>query len=266
MKKWGYLCVVSGLVLAVTAVPAVNAQRMFGGGFGHGGGFGEFHGQVITGAPFSATRTVTHVETLTDGTTITHQETIKEARDSQGRIFTQALPSPAATEPRNSLVVHVFDPVGHTAITYLPDSKQATVVHLPDSNQFRGPRGPEGAEAGMQFRGHGNLPAPTVESLGSKTVNGILADGTRTTRVIPAGAQGNDKPITITRESWVSADLKVEVMRVETDPRKGTTTIELTGISRDEPPAALFQVPAGYEVNERTAAQPNDRAPLESEP
>jgi hypothetical protein len=270
MSKCGVLFAAAGLALAVSATPALNAQRGFGEGFGHGEGFGGFHGQVTTGAPFSATRTITHTQTLTDGTVITHTETIKEARDSQGRIFTQTLPS--ATDgglvgegPHGRTMVRIFDPVSHTAITYLPESKQANVLHLPEPGQFRGPRGPEGDEAGPRFREHGNLPAPTVESLGSKTINGITADGTRTTRVIPAGAQGNDKPITITHESWISSDLKIEVMRVDTDPRNGTTTMELTGISRDEPAAALFQAPAGYTVNERTVGGPNGRG-FEPEP
>jgi hypothetical protein len=271
MNKCGVLFAVAGLALVVAAAPALNAQRGFGEGFGRGEGLGEFHGQVTTGAPFSATRTITHTQTLTDGTTITHTETIKEARDSQGRTFTERLPlAPTGGEgPLSRSFVHVFDPVSHTSTMWSTDSKQATVVHLPESSQFpgqfHGPRGPEGAVAGAGFRGHGNFPAQTVESLGPKTINGLTAEGTRTTRVIPAGAQGNDKPLTITHESWVSSDLKVEVMRVDTDPRNGATTMELTGISRDEPAAALFQAPAGFTVNERTPGGPNAR-PFEPEP
>lgn len=271
MSKCGFLFAVAGLALAVSAAPALNAQRGFGGGFGRGGGFGEFHGQVTTGAPFSATRTITHTQTLTDGTTITHTETIKEARDSEGRTYTERLPqSQAGGEgPLGRSFVRVFDPLSHTSTTWSTTSKQATVLHLPDPSQFQGqfhgPRGPEGAEAGGPMRGHGNLPAPTVENLGSKTINGVVAEGTRTTRVIPAGAQGNDKPLTVTHESWVSSDLKAEVMRVDTDPRNGTTTMQLTGISRDEPSAALFHAPAGFAVNERTVGGPNGRG-FEPEP
>ncbi|MGD0913289.1 MAG: hypothetical protein ABR928_15465 [Terracidiphilus sp.] len=269
MSKSGILCAVAGLALAVT--PVLNAQRGFGpgfgGGFGRGEGFGGFHGQVTTGAPFSATRTITRTHTLTDGTTISHTETIKEARDSQGRVFTETLPSPTGQGPHNRSFVHVFDPVNRTAISYSLDSKQANVLHLPDPSQsqgqsqgrFHGPGAADADEAGARFPGGRNLPAPTVESLGSKTINGVVADGTRTTRVIPAGAQGNDKPITITHESWTSTDLKIVVMRVDSDPRSGTTTMQLTGISREEPAAALFQAPAGFTVNERTAGGPNGR-------
>jgi hypothetical protein len=267
MSKCGVLFAVAGLALALTATSALNAQRGFGEGFGHGDGFGGFHGQVTTGAPFSATRTITHNQTLTDGTIITHTETIKEARDSQGRVYTERLPQPptGGEGPLSRSMVRIFDPVGHTAITYSPESKQANVLHLPSAGQFRGARGPDANEGVERFHGNRNLPAPTVESLGSKTINGVTTEGTRTTRVIPAGAQGNDKPITVTHESWVSSDLKVEVMRVDTDPRMGTTTMELNGISRDEPAATLFQAPAGYTVNERTVGGPHGRE-FEPEP
>ncbi len=264
MNKCGVLCAVAGLCL-IAAAPAVNAQRGFGGGFGRGEGFGGFHGQVTTGAPFSATRTITHTQTLTDGTVITHTETIKEARDSEGRLYSERVPSSTNGEGPKRAMVRVFDPVSHTAITYSPESKQASVLHLPDPSQFHGQRGPDADEAGPRFHGRANMPAPTTESLGSKTINGIVADGTRTTRVIPAGMQGNDKPITITHETWTSADLKVVVMRVDTDPRMGTTTMELTNISRDEPAASLFQAPAGYTVNERTVGGPHGRG-FEPEP
>jgi hypothetical protein len=96
-----------------------------------------------------------------------------------------------------------------------------------------------------------------VESLGSKTIGGVVADGTRSTRVIPAGAHGNDQPLTITHEAWVSSDLKIEVMRTDSDPRSGTTTMELTNIERSEPPASLFQAPAGYTVQEHTFGRHN---------
>jgi hypothetical protein len=37
-------------------------------------------------------------------------------------------------------------------------------------------------------------------------------------------------------------------MRKYTDPMMGTRTIQLTNISREEPAATLFQVPADYTV------------------
>jgi hypothetical protein len=271
MKKCGFLFTVAGLALAIAMAPAANAQRMFDGppgpDFGREGGFGALHGQPTTGAPFSATSIIIHTQTLTDGTVITHTETVKEARDSQGRTFIQTLPSATGTGEgmRVRSMVRIFDPVSHTAFNYWPETKQANVLHMPEPGQFHASRGRVAEITGGPMHESGDMPAPTVESLGSKTINGVVAEGTRTTRVIPAGMQGNDKPITVTHETWISSDLKVEVMRVDTDPRRGTTTMEMTGISREEPAATLFQAPAGYAVNERTVGGPRVRG-FEPEP
>jgi hypothetical protein len=88
-------------------------------------------------------------------------------------------------------------------------------------------------------------------------MNGVEAKGTRTTRVIPAGREGNDQPITVVHENWISPELRITVMSINDDPRTGTSTMELTDIERGEPDAGLFQVPEGYTVKDRTPEQPN---------
>jgi hypothetical protein len=91
------------------------------------------------------------------------------------------------------------------------------------------------------------LPA-TKEDLGEQVVEGVMAKGTRTTTVIPAGAIGNEQPITVTSEEWFSPDLKVLVMTKHADPRSGETTYRLTYITRVEPDASLFDLPAGVTI------------------
>ena len=90
--------------------------------------------------------------------------------------------------------------------------------------------------------------APTKEDLGQQVIEGVTAKGTRMTTVIPAGAIGNELPITVTSEEWVSVDLKVLVMTRHADPRSGETTYRLTGITRGEPNPSLFEAPAGVTV------------------
>ena len=94
----------------------------------------------------------------------------------------------------------------------------------------------------------GDAAAPTREELGQQVVEGVPAKGTRTTTEIPAGAIGNEQPITVTSEEWVSVDLKVLVMTRHSDPRSGETTYRLTGITRGEPNPSLFEPPAGVTV------------------
>jgi hypothetical protein len=89
---------------------------------------------------------------------------------------------------------------------------------------------------------------PKTEDLGQQVIEGVTAKGTRTTTVIPAGAIGNELPITVTSEEWKAVDLKVLVMTKHSDPRSGETTYRLTGIVRGEPNPSLFEPPAGVTV------------------
>lgn len=88
------------------------------------------------------------------------------------------------------------------------------------------------------------------EALGKQTIEGVEAEGARTTTTIPAGAIGNERPIQITTERWYSPELQLVVMTRHTDPRFGETTYRLTNISRAEPDRALFEVPAGYTIKD----------------
>jgi len=88
----------------------------------------------------------------------------------------------------------------------------------------------------------------STELLGTRDFDGVRADGKRTTRTIPAGAIGNEKPIAIVSERWFSPDLNVVVMTRNLDPRSGETVYRLTNIQRGEPSADLFSVPTDYKV------------------
>ena len=105
----------------------------------------------------------------------------------------------------------------------------------------------------VQFaRTPGHLPRfdSTKESLGRQSIEGVEAEGTRTTVTIPAGAIGNERAIQITSERWYSPELQLVVMTRHSDPRFGETTYRLTNISRAEPDRTLFEVPAGYTVKD----------------
>jgi hypothetical protein len=79
-------------------------------------------------------------------------------------------------------------------------------------------------------------------------MEGLMVEGFRTTTTWPLGAQGNDRPIVATHESWASEDLKTDVLTKISDPRFGETTFKLTKIERTEPDPALFQVPPDYTI------------------
>lgn len=85
-----------------------------------------------------------------------------------------------------------------------------------------------------------------TEDLGTRDFEGVSAEGSRRTTIIPEGAIGNERPIEVVYERWFSKDLGVVVYSKTTDPRSGEQTYKLTNIVRSEPDPSLFSVPTEY--------------------
>jgi len=237
------------------------------------GMFGKGPGAPVQGAPYSATITNENVQTLGDGTHISQTITGNIARDSQGRTRQDAPLPPignlsAADAPH---IVFIQDPVAQAAYTLnLTDKTAQKMPGLPPPNiTTSGPvsggkvlmQMGDSVSAGATLPG---TPPPaimmqrtfissdqgkvTTEDLGSQTMEGVQVSGVRTTRTIPAGEIGNDRPISIVTEVWTSPDLKTIVYSKRTDPRMGEQTFQLTNIVRSEPDASLFTVPPDFKI------------------
>lgn len=221
-------------------IPGFHKMELLGFAGGHGG-------KVVTGAPFTATAVTQSTHTLADGTKLTTKHQVTLYRDSQGRFRKEGTIPPlgdlAESQPHSFVVIQ--DPVASKGYILNPDKKIGHVMN----NSNWGPRGGKGA-ADFEGLKEANNPNITKESLGTQTINGVSAEGTRFTRVIPVGTIGNDKPITITREVWYSPDLQIVVQSKHSDPRFGETSYSLTNIQRGEPPANLFTVPSDYTIKE----------------
>lgn len=109
----------------------------------------------------------------------------------------------------------------------------------------------EGGVAGTYvFKAAPGAKEAVKEELGKQTIEGVEAEGTRTTITIPAGEIGNERPIEIVSERWYSPELQLIVMSRHSDPRTGETTYKLTNINRAEPAKSLFEVPPGYTLTD----------------
>jgi hypothetical protein len=87
-----------------------------------------------------------------------------------------------------------------------------------------------------------------TEQLGTRSFDGVSAEGTRTVTTIAAGAIGNERPIEIVYERWYSKELDLIVYSRHYDPRFGEQTYKLVNISRAEPDRSLFTVPSDYKI------------------
>jgi hypothetical protein len=225
---------------------------------------GEFPGRTVTGAPFSAHEVNESVQTLADGNRITQTNESQLYRDSQGRVRHEiTFPAPPGiAEAEKHTLVTINDPVAGATYSLEPEQHIARKLLRPTPQDDAMFRAKLTAESGMQTGGSGDVmfykkekqkqstDQAASEDLGTQVIEGVMAKGTRVTTTIPAGAIGNEQPIQIVSERWYSADLQTIVLSKLNDPRIGETIHKLTNINRAEPDASLFQVPAGYSVQD----------------
>ena len=235
-------------ILVAQGPPPPDAHHGFGGPGGFGGpeerllGAGPGSRAVVTGAPYSAVEVIQRQQTLPNGNSISTKNQSSVYRDSQGRMRTEeSVTRPSATGETTRTMIAIFDPVAGSRYSLDSSTMIARQSGLPQLNGRSGPR-PDARPA------RPTPPNVTQTSLGTAVVNGVSATGTQITETIPAGAVGNAQPIQIVRTTWVSTELKVPVQIKTTDPRFGTTDMELTNITLAEPSASLFVVPAGYTI------------------
>jgi hypothetical protein len=217
------------------------------------------NGSHAPAAPYTANQKTTQVQKLADGTTITHVTIGKVARDSAGRTYREGRNETPADgdESRSITNGYIFDPVARTNTTWNSNSKEATVSHMPDAVRPAPARPLLPAPTSQARPTLSNQPRPEIEKLGTKTISGVQAEGTRITQFIPAGREGNDQPLTVITERWYSQELKLTLLQTGDDPRTGMFTMELTDIEPGEPDPSLFQIPEGYTVRDQTPRQPN---------
>ena len=244
----------------------------------------SFDGKVVKGVPYSAEALTEVTQTLGDGNRIVRKSTASIYRDSEGRTRReQTLGSigPFATSGDTPQTLFINDPVAGVNYVLDPRTRTARKMPLPrienlppgartqvriqekvvQAAPHAGPGGPAApgdrvvffenrvGEPGMH-RAAKPGPKPKTESLGKQMIEGVEAEGTRTTITIPAGEIGNERPIEIVSERWYSPELQTLVMSKHNDPFVGDSVYRLTNINRGEPARSLFEVPADYKIKE----------------
>lgn len=245
--------------------------------------------KLVKNAPYMADSVTESVQTLADGNRIVNTNKSSFARDSEGRTRRETtIQSLGNVGSTSAPIVSVFidDPVAKLSYSLNPRAKVAfkSKTDKPEGMTFTRKietAGPAGGTKGsvatatiereVIFRtesdgaivagGHMPMTAMQVrsdvkkanvrkEDLGTKTIEGVSARGTRMTMTIPAGEAGNERAIEAVTESWFSEELKATVLNIHTDPRMGTVTTRLANVRMGEPGKSLFEPPADYKVEE----------------
>jgi len=205
----------------------------------------------VTGAPYCGEVVTSRVQTLADGTHLTSEsQTTKVCRDSMARTRND--------RTGNLPIIEITDPVAH--VWYVLDTQGKTahkMAYLPPENSAPAARA---QLAKGTFSTPAQRPASTTdpkapltatEKLEPQTIEGIKAEGSRTTTTWPEGSSlGNDRPVVSVNESWTSPELKIPLLTKNLDPRYGDRTEKLTNLIRREPDPSLFQPPPDYTIVE----------------
>jgi len=232
-----------------------------------------FNSNPVKGQPYSAEAVNETTQTLADGNKIVNRSSSTIYRDSDGRERREESITKLGllnASDAAAKVVFISDPVAK--VSYTLHSKEKTAERMPAVMSAAGEKFGYSVQtfaAGrtIETRDVGPGPGPLearlllderstksdgrnakVEQLGTQVIEGIAAEGTRTTTTIPVGQIGNERDINIVSERWYSQELGVLVMSKRSDPRTGEMVYRLTNVNRSEPPHSLFEVPADYTV------------------
>ncbi|WP_035354128.1 hypothetical protein [Edaphobacter aggregans] len=207
--------------------------------------------------PFTAVFKTTFEHKLADGNQINTTTLTRLAQDASGRVFQegqagcyvsqngQRLPRYRISINDRKAKIMSSWATGEDAqrlinISHYPDS--AAVMKASEGNATSKPSMPQQNVYQLETK---------FERLGTRAFDGIAATGTRRTRVIPSGEEGNSQPIETVNEVWFSEDLGLAVMTITDDPRSGRTVTQLAEIKKGDPDPALFKPPSDYAIIEQ---------------
>lgn len=236
-----------------------------------------FETKAVKGAPYSATAETDIVHTLADGNRIRNKTTTLVYRDGEGRTRrevvgkAQGVPTEIFISDPASGVNYSLDTQRRVAVKSNPQALDLEKIKFAAEMEMKQREMKRRTQAsGQVVRAEDEeivkkKRQPIAESLGQQVIEGVLCEGRRSTSTIPAEEVGNELPITIVNEQWYSSELQVYVLTKQSDPRAGETIYRLTNISRGEPDRSLFEVPADYNVIEKSAppAKKKKRPPQE---
>jgi hypothetical protein len=215
--------------------------------------------------PFTGMVKTTFDQKLADGNAIHRSTLTHQARDSAGRTMVEMAEGCVRGEDgkmHERLSVNVNDPVAHTNMNWQVGSDgQTKVVRVFHQQAARlgqlsartdpTPEEMTRRQKMLQAERLKQRKENKTEDLGTRDLSGVSAQGTRNTRTIPVGEEGNDQPLVVVNETWRSKELGLVVMAIRDDPRSGRTTTEYEELNRGEPDPGLFAPPAGYTVQDQ---------------
>ena len=240
-------------------------------------GVQEFTHTLVKNVPLSGTVVIQTEQFSDDGKGTVRLTTGRVYRDSDGRTRHDELgekkgPEQSVVEDVLRITINdpaagvsfIIDPRANTARREAffaqsePGSDQvqnspahsATMKQGSSNSQFLPVPSTMGMSQGLKPAATTNSPNVKHESLGHRSIEGTVAEGTRLVMSVPPGKMNNEKQIEIGCERWYSPSLKSWLLIECSDSRSGKTSYHLTEIKTDAPPANLFKLPNDTKIRE----------------
>jgi hypothetical protein len=209
----------------------------------------------VPNAPYSARRRFTSVKKLPDGSIERNVSGGSEARDFHGRTYSEGERHWTYMEGTKSVLkseklYRIDDPVANTVTKWESISKQVKVIHFPPKVSEKDSSGAQCQAACGAVEIGAPSPGEVVESLGTKTIEGVAAEGTRSTYTVSEGSDHNEQSFNVVHERSYCPELKIVVLQTNNDPRGNTYTDELVDIVRGDPDVTRYRPPSDSVVHE----------------
>lgn len=199
-------------------------------------------------APFTIVLSTEWTRGSSDSGTVTVVNERRIARDSRGRIYQERffLVPKNGQQQSTMSAIQISDPNAHTVYTCRMDDRKVCNLtrYLPTAETVYVAQGPETGPL------PNNAGYATRVDLGHQYLLGLETAGTREIVTLDAGVVGNDQRVIIEREFWYSSQLGINLLSTVSDPRFGKQTFTVTNVSTVEPDPKLFELPAGFKVQD----------------
>jgi hypothetical protein len=248
------LCLGSLLCLAIPE----QAQEPDSHVPGHDGGVREVLESIaippVPHAPFTATLATEWIKYAADGGTVTLVNQRRIARDGQGRIYGERwwlVPKSGKVESTMNWI-QLADPKQRTLYNCSTE-KHICDLLVYDPADALSAMSPRRGSSGPLANGDGNV---VWEDLGTRNIAGVDTVGARETTTSNAGTMGNDQPLVSMSEYWHSEQLGINLLSIRTSPFFGKQTFTVTELTAAEPDSQLFELPAGFKINDQRKNPP----------
>ena len=211
----------------------------------------------VTGAPFSAVEESKYSQRQPDGSLVDRSSiTTHIYRDGQGRTRAERSTTSYRDGTAKSWLssIYIVDPVAGFVYHLNPENHMATrgpwdassrALAVARDREALNKNTAEESVAVREVESHA-----VMESLGSKKMEGLTVEGYRQTVSVPARTEGNERPFSVSVETWISPELKIAVLSIRDESIVGVRRTQVSKIDRSEPDPARFQVPQEYKLED----------------